>query len=82
MEIAVNEGIENVIGECGGTMSCGTCHCYVNEEWQDKLDPPGDLEQAILEGVVEPKANSRLTCQIRFEESLDGLSVTVPESQF
>jgi 2Fe-2S ferredoxin len=81
MEIAVEEGIENIIGECGGTMSCGTCHCYVDNNWLDKLESPSELELAILEGSVEPNKNSRLSCQIRLSGALNGLIVSVPRAQ-
>jgi 2Fe-2S ferredoxin len=82
MEVAVNEGIENIIGECGGTMSCGTCHCYVDNSWLDKLEFQSELEQAILKGTVEPNQNSRLSCQISMSDALDGLIVFVPKAQF
>jgi 2Fe-2S ferredoxin len=82
MEVAVNEGIENIVGECGGTMSCGTCHCYVDKDWLNKLDSPSELELAILEGSVEPNQFSRLSCQIRVSKALDGLIVSLPSAQF
>lgn len=82
MEGAVDHMIDGIIGECGGVLSCATCHCYVDEAWKDKLEPPSELEEDMLDMVLEPKKNSRLSCQIDVTEALDGLVVHLPKSQY
>lgn len=82
MEGAVNNGIDEILAECGGALSCATCHVYLDEAWLDKVDPPSEMETDMLEVVSEPKDNSRLSCQIHISDALDGLKVHLPESQF
>jgi len=82
MEGAVNNGIDGILAECGGALSCATCHVYVDEAWVDKLESAEEMEQDMLEVVTEPKDNSRLSCQIHLKDELDGLIVHLPESQF
>jgi len=81
METAQANGVPGIIGECGGTMSCATCHVYVNEDWLDKIPVPSSDEADLLEAVAEPRNNSRLSCQIKMSDALDGLTVEVPASQ-
>jgi len=81
MQVATDNGIDEIIAECGGACICATCHCYVADEWSDKLTEAGPIEQSMLEMVLEPKPNSRLSCQIDLDESLDGLVVTLPQEQ-
>jgi len=82
MQAAVDNMIDGIVGECGGSCSCATCHCYVDAPWVDKLPQPEALEKDMLECVLEPRSNSRLSCQIVVNDSLDGLVVRLPESQF
>ena len=82
MQGAVDNMIDGIVGECGGSCSCANCHCYVDEAWFDKLKPPTGMEKDMLECVLEPKTNSRLSCQIVVTDALDGLVVHLPESQF
>ena len=82
MEGATANGIEGIVAECGGGCSCATCHCYVDEAWLDRVGPAGSAEQDMLECVSEPRANSRLSCQIHVSDELDGLIVYLPESQY
>ena len=82
MQGAVDNLIDGIVGECGGSCSCATCHCYVDEAWINKLPPPDGMEKDMLECVLEPQANSRLSCQIVVTEELDGLTIRMPESQF
>ena len=79
---AVDNMIDGIVGECGGSCSCATCHCYVDPEWVDKLPKPSGMEQDMLSCVLEPRPNSRLSCQIKVTDELDGLVVHLPESQF
>ncbi len=82
MQAAVDNMIDGIVGECGGSCSCATCHCYVDAAWVDKLSKPQAMEKDMLECVLEPKSNSRLSCQIVVNDGLDGLVVRLPESQF
>ena len=82
MENAVREGIDGIVAECGGACSCATCHVYVDEAFTNAVGQANDLEDEMLEcteSVREP--NSRLSCQIRVTEELDGLVVEIPPSQ-
>ncbi len=82
MQGATENLIEGIVAECGGCCSCATCHCYVDEAWLGKLEEPSDVEKDMLECAVDPKPNSRLSCQITVTDELDGLVVRLPESQF
>ncbi len=80
LETALANGIAGIIGDCGGEMSCGTCHAYVDQAWLSKLPPPSPDEQIMIEdGVIDPKPNSRLCCQIIAEAGLDGMRLDVPK---
>lgn len=82
MEVAIDNDITGIIGECGGCCSCATCHCYIDPAFMDKLPPRGDLETEMLEfASSEAKANSRLACQVEITDELDGMVVTLPETQ-
>ena len=82
MEGAVNNGIDGILAECGGALSCATCHVYLDEAWIDKVEPASEMEVDMLEVVSAPKENSRLSCQILMKDELEGLKVHIPESQF
>jgi len=81
METAIANGVPGIDANCGGACSCATCHVFVAEDWLDKVGEPGPMEQGMLEFVDAAKPNSRLTCQIRVAEDLDGLVVTTPKEQ-
>jgi ferredoxin, 2Fe-2S len=81
MQGAVNNNVRGIIGDCGGSCSCATCHVYVDLEWLDKLDAKSETEEILLEEVCDPQDNSRLSCQIKISEDLDGLIVRLPEKQ-
>ena len=79
MEAAVIANIPGIAGDCGGTLSCATCHVLVNPAWQDLLEPVSDYEDAMLEGTETPRApGSRLSCQLFMEPALDGIVLQVP----
>lgn len=81
-EAALNNNLAEIIGECGGCLSCATCHVYVDEEWFDRLSPIGNDEDAMLDGTYcERQPNSRLCCQIKVSPVLDGLVIRLPERQ-
>jgi len=82
MEAAINNLVPGIVGDCGGCCSCATCHVYVRDAWRDKLAAIADDEEALLDGLVERREGSRLSCQIRLDDSLDGLEVDMPASQF
>ena len=79
---AVNNGIDGIVAECGGACSCATCHVIVDPDWYNKLPEPQNLEKDMLEFVAEPSDTSRLSCQIKVTDDLDGLVVRVPSAQY
>ena len=81
METAIDHDVRGIVAECGGACSCATCHVYVAEDWLDKLPAPDPLEDGMLDCVIDRRPNSRLSCQIRLSDEIDGITVTVPESQ-
>ena len=83
MQTAVDNGIEEITADCGGCCSCATCHCFITPARQGKVSPADDMEQALLETAIEDvQPNSRLSCQITLDDSLDGLVVKVPQSDW
>jgi 2Fe-2S ferredoxin len=81
MQGAVGNSVRGIIGECGGAASCATCHVYVDPTWLNKVGEKNETEQALLEEVCDPQPNSRLSCQIKVTEELDGLIVRLPSKQ-
>ena len=82
MEGAINNDLQGIEADCGGCLSCATCHVFVDEAWADKLPTKEDDEYEMLDcTAVESGANSRLSCQIKVTEELDGLIVRIPEFQ-
>jgi 2Fe-2S ferredoxin len=82
MDGAVNNGIDGILAECGGAMSCATCHVYIDDAWVSKVSAPTEMEQEMLEVVSNPKETSRLSCQVTVTNEMEGLKVHLPESQF
>jgi ferredoxin, 2Fe-2S len=83
MRGALYNGIDGIVGECGGGLACATCHCYVDPAWADRLEPPAEAERQMLESAAaEVRPTSRLSCQIALSEALDGLVVELPERQY
>ena len=81
MEGAVQNDIPGIDADCGGGMACATCHVYVKDDWFDKITPKEDGEEDMLDMALEPKKNSRLSCQIIISDELDGLTVNIPSKQ-
>ena len=81
METAIKNGVPGIEAECGGACACSTCHVYVDEGWREKTGEPSPMEEDMLDFAFEVKPNSRLSCQIKVTEALDGLVVTTPERQ-
>jgi ferredoxin, 2Fe-2S len=82
MQGATANGVEGILGECGGSCACATCHCYIDEARLGDLPAPSENELAMLENAAaERRPNSRLACQIKATAALDGLVVHLPETQ-
>lgn len=81
MRVAVDNLIPGILGDCGGSCSCATCHAYIDPVWQGKLPPPSEDETFMLEGALEVRDNSRLCCQLDVREEWDGLLVEIPAEQ-
>jgi 2Fe-2S ferredoxin len=81
METAIKHGVPGIEAECGGACACATCHVYVDEAWREKAGPPSPMEEDMLDFGYDVRANSRLSCQIKVIDALDGLVVSTPERQ-
>lgn len=82
MSAALKNGIDGIVAECGGVCMCSTCHVFVDEQFYDRLPPASDTEEAVLEiSAEERRPTSRLSCQIKVTEDLEGLVVRMPEKQ-
>jgi len=79
---ALQHDLPGIDADCGGSCQCATCHVYVDDAWLAKLDSPGAAEQELLAIVAAPRrAGSRLSCQLEVSEAVDGMVVTIPETQ-
>lgn len=81
MQVAMDNFIPGIYGECGGACSCATCHVYVDPAWQDRLPPRSSDESFMLEGAPGVDERSRLGCQLKINEDLEGLLVRIPVTQ-
>ena len=81
METAIKNDVPGIEAECGGACACATCHVYVDENWQEKTGEASPMEQDMLDFGYDVRTNSRLSCQIKVTEALDGLVVRIPERQ-
>ena len=81
MENAVRNSVPGIEAECGGACACATCHVYVDEAWREATGKPSAMEESMLDFAEEVEPNSRLSCQIRVSDALDGLVVRLPENQ-
>jgi len=81
-DVALAHGVDGIVGECGGQLMCASCHVYVDEAFLDLLPPRSEDEEEMLESTASPRlANSRLSCQIKLTEELDGLILRLPAEQ-
>jgi len=78
MQVAMNAGIDGILADCGGGCSCATCHCYVEPGTFPEAD---EIESEMLECVLEPKDNSRLSCQLVITSEMESLVIELPENQ-
>ena len=81
MEGAIKNNIPGIDADCGGACACATCHVYVDEAWREATGEPSAMEESMLDFAEEVQPNSRLSCQIRISDALDGLVVRLPENQ-
>ena len=81
MENAIRNGVPGIEAECGGACACATCHVYVDPEWRSVTGEPEPMEEDMLDFAYDVRPTSRLSCQIRVSDAVDGLVVTVPERQ-
>jgi ferredoxin, 2Fe-2S len=81
METALRNNIPGIEAECGGACACATCHVYVDEAWREKVGGPSPMEEDMLDFGYEVRPSSRLSCQIKVTEELDGLVVSTPDKQ-
>ncbi|KCZ94256.1 2Fe-2S iron-sulfur cluster-binding protein [Hyphomonas johnsonii] len=82
MEVALANDIGEILADCGGALSCATCHVHVSASWMEKVGKPSEEEDAMLEMAVDPDERSRLSCQLKLSQELDGIEIILPESQF
>ncbi len=81
MEGAIKNSVPGIDADCGGACSCATCHVYVDPAWIDKLPPREEMEGTMLDFAIDVKDNSRLSCQIKVTDDMDGLVVHLPKAQ-
>ncbi len=81
MEGAVKNNVPGIDADCGGACACATCHVYVDEAWLAKTGDKSAMEESMLDFAENVEGNSRLSCQIKVSDDLDGLVVRLPESQ-
>lgn len=81
MEGAKKNNVPGIDADCGGGCSCATCHVFVDPDWQARTGARNPIEDATLEFAENVVPNSRLACQIKVTDKLDGLVVRMPESQ-
>jgi ferredoxin, 2Fe-2S len=81
METALRNDVSSIVAECGGGCTCATCHVYVDEAWIEKTGLPSEQEETELDAAFDVRPNSRLSCQIKVTQELDGLVVRTPSYQ-
>ncbi len=81
MEGAVKNLVPGIDADCGGACACATCHVYVDPAWLEKLPAKEEMEETMLDFAQDVRPNSRLSCQLKVTEELDGLVVTTPKDQ-
>ena len=82
MEAAVKNLVPGIDADCGGACACATCHVFVEPDWLEKTGKRNSMEEDMLDFAFDVRDNSRLSCQIKISDTLDGLRVRVPEKQF
>lgn len=83
MQVGVSNGVDGIVAECGGTLTCATCHVYVDDAYAGRLDEISPDEEELLGYTASPREpGSRLSCQLTLSEDLDGLVVRIPPEQY
>jgi 2Fe-2S ferredoxin len=83
MKAAVAAGVEGIAADCGGCLTCATCHVILDEAWAGRFPPPDADELSMLEMTASPRQpTSRLSCQLALDASMDGLRLRLPETQY
>lgn len=79
MEAARAHNVPSILGDCGGNLSCATCHVSVDPAWTAAASPPGPMEDSMLDITDAPRtATSRLSCQLSMSQALDGIILHIP----
>lgn len=81
METAIRNSINGILAECGGACACATCHVYVDDAFAEQAGRPDPMEEDMLDFAYDVRPTSRLSCQIKMSDALDGLTVHIPEKQ-
>jgi ferredoxin, 2Fe-2S len=81
MEAAIRNSVPGILAECGGACACATCHVYVDDAFAEKAGRPDPMEEDMLDFAYDTRPTSRLSCQIKMADALDGLVVHIPEKQ-
>lgn len=81
MEGAILNNVPGILAVCGGSCACSTCHAYIDETWMEKVGGPDEIEDSTLDLALDRKPSSRLTCQIKVDESLDGLKIYIANNE-
>ena len=82
MEVALQNGVPGIDADCGGACACATCHVYVDKSWVEKTGEAEQMEQDMLDFAFDVNEQSRLSCQIKITDDLDGIIINLPEKQF
>ena len=82
MEVAIKNSVPGIDADCGGACACATCHVYVREDWVEKIGKAVEMEEDMLDFAFDVRDNSRLSCQIKVSDAVDGLTLDLPEKQF
>ena len=81
MEVAIKNLVPGIEAECGGACACATCHVYVDEAWLPAVGEPGPMEEDMLDFAFDVRPSSRLSCQIKISDKLEGMTARIPERQ-
>ncbi len=82
MQVAMVNGIEGIVAECNGNAACATCHVYIDEAFRERLPAILDNEEDMLDfTAAERRPGSRLSCQVKLSDALEGMVVTVADTQ-
>jgi 2Fe-2S ferredoxin len=81
MQVAMSHSVPGILADCGGSCSCATCHVYVESDWFGRVPAASSAEKDMIDCALHVQENSRLSCQIELDDSLDGIVVRLPESQ-